>query len=387
MGQQQKIATITYLQDILYSEEDIVKSVEEREHIFEITGETEASFGYVSLYDLKTYVHLHEEESRHFKIRNIDSDEWVMIYEHPYFQRRKPQLVSTETLSDDDDHQFFVLRNGQKIGPYQKYELISMVEEKEILLTDMVSSNAGHTWMKLYQVDGFDRRSLKESDQLPGMPSQVISREQEHVLAMSPETEAISGLAYLSNVRRGKSVEREKVETVYKAEPTTKGRTSTVYKWLLVVSLVGIGYFLFHIKNQLTSPFTSQGVKTVGEQAEMLEPVDTNAPMAPSTNPSARSQLGERKNYNQINDQRRSGGKTLEPIRPNQRKSFMDSAKFQEINAAGEEDPNYYYDNTSAMELDPVRSQVSKENYDNSAAEAEGPIPSSDQLFESEVSH
>jgi hypothetical protein len=69
----------------------------------------------------------------------------------------------------------------------------------------------------------------------------------------------------------------------------------------------------------------------------------------------------------------------------------MDSAQYSPIqnsnSAPNEEDPNYFYDNTSAMELDPVRSQVSKENFDDAGGGLEGPIPTNDSLFESEVSN
>jgi hypothetical protein len=120
----------------------------------------------------------------------------------------------------------------------------------------------------------------------------------------------------------------------------------------------------------------------------MLTPVEKNE-RSPSQN---KKQLGEKRNLNQINDTARSGGKietrVFQPVKPIPRKSFMESSKFQESkNDAQAEDPNYFYDNTSAMELDPVRSQVSKENYDNSAAEGDGPIPTSDNLFEGEISN
>lgn len=375
------------LNDFLFSKEEIEQNVEAREHIFEIKDQ-ETSLGYISLYDLKAYVLEHEKETGDYLVRNIDSKEWTPVFEHPYFQRRKPQLVSASALSSEDEQQFFILRQGQKTGPYEKYELVSMLESKELLLTDMVSGNAGHTWMRLYQVDGFDRRILKESDQLPGVPSKIINQGNESVVELPPETEAISSLAYLSNVKRGKSIERERVE-FKDATVTTAGNQSSIYKVLLVASIIGIGYFLFHIKNQLSSPFKSETASPVGEQAQMLTPVEMTEP----TDPAGSSQVGERKHYNQVNNQGRSpGGKfesrSLNPIKPNQRKSFMETGKYQEIknsDAGGEEDPNYFYDNTSAMELDPVRSQVSKENYDSASADSEGPIPASDNLFESEI--
>lgn len=388
MAQNQALA-FTSLKDVLFSEAEITKSVE-REHIFEMKDKEENSLGFISSHDLKAYVIEHGDEAGDYDVKNIDSAEWASIFTHPSFQRRKPQLVSLSTLEQDSDQQFFILKNGQKTGPYEKFELLSMLEQKELLLTDMVTTNAGHTWMKLFQVDNFDRRVLKESDQLPGVPTQAVMGSNDSVTPSMPSTSAISSLAYLSNVKRGKSVERDRVEN-YKTESTGQSSSSAIYKWLLVGSIIGIAYFGFHIKNQLTSPFKADGGVSIGEQAEMLTPVEMNGgnPTPPQSNPGAMRQLGEKRNLNQINDTQRNTGKfeprVFQPIRPAGRKSFMDTSKYQNTQIPAQEDPNYFYDNTSAMELDPVRSQVSKENYDNSAAEGDGPIPSSDNLFENEI--
>lgn len=389
MANNQAVLT-TYLKDILFSEEEIVKNVE-REHIFEMKDKEDTSLGFIAVYDLKAYVFENEEEAGEYSVRNIDSSDWSAVFSHPFFQRRKPQLVPLSGLAQDNDQQYYVLRNGQKAGPFEKFELLSMLEEKEILLTDMVTTNAGHTWMKLFQVENFDRRVLKESDQLPGVPTQAVLNTNDSVNAHNPETEAISSLAYLSNVKRGKSVERDRVES-YRAETTVQNTSSSLYKWLLVGSILGIGYFGFHIKNQLNSPFKPDGA-SIGEQAEMLTPVEISGRTPPQTNPGASRQLGEKRNFNQINDTARSGKfepRVFQPIRPAARKSFMETSKYQDTKndaPPAAEDPNYFYDNTGAMELDPVRAQVSKENYDNSAAEAEGPIPTNDNLFEGEVSN
>ena len=382
---------ITYLKDILFSEEAITANVEMRDHIFEIKDSSNTSLGFISLIDLKAYVFEHEEEATEFFVKNIDSSEWVGVFEHPSFQRRKPQLVSINTLNPESDLEFFILKHGQKTGPYEKHELVSMLEEKEILLTDMVSHNAGHTWTKLYQVENFDRRALKESDQLPGVPKRILGKPNESVVAVSPETDAISGLAYLSNVKRGKTIERQNVQE-FQVESIQKASQGSVYKWVLELSILGIAYFLYNIKNQLLSPF-KPAVSTIGEQsAPMLTPVEMSEPQ---TNPGASTKIGEQRRMNQVNDQSRSSRNKLEsrsmrPVRPLGRKSFMESSKYEAIqnsNANGEEDPNYFYDNTSAMELDPVRSQVSKETFDEQPAIIDGPIPSSDNLFESEISN
>lgn len=372
----------TYLKDILFTEEEITSNVELREHIFEIK-DSEHSLGFISLYDLKAYVFEHEEEAKNYSVKAIDSDEWKNIYEHPFFQRRKPQLVSIETLKEVDDIQFYILQKGQKAGPYEKDQLLEMVENREILLTDTVSINGGHVWMKLFQVDGFDRRELRDSDQLPGMPdAEFLNRPSDAVNNIGETTDAITSLAFLGNLKKGKTIERAR-EVSYQDEMSKNGNTSSIYKWLLVVSVLGIAYFLFNIKSQLTSPFSSAPSTGVGEQAEMLTPVEE-----PSLN-NARNPNGQ----GQVFDQGRSGKfetRKLNPVRPaTPRRSFMETKKYMEsVNTVipnGGDDSNYFYDNASPMELDPVRAQISKENFDNGGEP--GPAPENDTLFNQELSN
>lgn len=388
MAQNNLAVLETYLKDIILTEEEITANVEMREHIFEIK-DAEASLGFISLYDLKAYVFEHEEEAKNYFIKNIDSNDWKNIYEHPFFQRRKPQLVPAETLKDADDLEFFVLQKGQKVGPYEKYELMEMVDNKEILLTDMVSFNAGHTWTKLYQIDGFDRRTLRESSQLPGMPSsEILQKPSEAINNIGETTDAMTSLAFLGNLKRGKTIEREK-EISYQDEMNKKANSSSIYKWLLVASIAGIIYFLVNIKSQLSSPFGASNTSSVGEQAEMLTPVEAANP----TPFPDKSSTNIRDRNNGINDQRRMGKfetRKMAPVRPAPRKSFMDTAKFRDStmpqsNEPTAEDANYFYDNAAPMELDPVRAQISKENFDNGAEP--GPAPENDTLFNQEISN
>lgn len=376
----------TYLKDIIFSEEEIMSKVETREHIFEIK-DSEHTLGFISLYDLKAYVFEHEGEAVNYSVKNIDASDWKNIYEHPFFQRRKPQLVSADTLKDADDLEFFILQKGQKTGPYEKYELMEMIEKKEILLTDMVSFNGGLVWLKLYQVDGFERRELKDSDQLPGMPdSEFLNRPSETVNNIGETTDAITSLAFLGNLRRGKTIERER-DAFYQDEITKKAAYSSIYKWLLVASAAGIVYFLFNIKSHLSSPFLENAAtNSVGEQAEMLTPVEDPATYNNFATKSSRSGPSE------VNDQRRMGKfktRKMNPIRPVAKKSFMDTQNFKEsVNgnaSTGSEDSNYYYDNASPMELDPVRAQISKENFSDGGEP--GPAPDGDTLFNQEVSN
>ena len=132
------------------------------------------------------------------------------------------------------------------------------------------------------------------------MPSEdFLQKSTETVHAMTDATDAITSLAYLGNLKRGKTLEREQFST-YNDEMTKKAGATAFYKWLLVASLIGIVYFLFNIKTNLKSPFGSEGLNSVGEQAEMLTPVETDPTVPTTRTPSSSQNRG-------INDQRRQG--------------------------------------------------------------------------------
>jgi hypothetical protein len=79
--------------------------------------------------------------------------------------------------------------------------------------------------------------------------------------------------------------------------------------------------------------------------------------------------------------------RNLRPVRPRNRgnqKSFSESNPG--VIRQDNPDPNYYFDNSSPMELDPVREQVSKETFENAPGEAATP-PADDALFNQESSN
>jgi hypothetical protein len=378
----------------LKDEQKILSDIEIKEHIFEAFHENE-SLGYISLYDLKS---LPLDQLEGLFIRGYNDSDKILLYSHPFFQRRKPQLISSEALAEESADDFHLLKNGQKIGPFSKENIFEMIQSKEILITDMVSTNNGHTWCKLYQTDDFDRRTLKDVDQLPGLPKKFIGEENESVIMLSEDLDAMTGLAYLSNIKRGKTIEKSQSEnqTIEKEKSSSMNEVNskTVYKIILFASLVGISYFLFIMKDQLSAPFTEKK-PVIGEQAEMLTPVvapdKENGYRPPTTNPSILNNVGNSHFESRVNNQRRTVPKFQEmgnSGRPSQRKSFMESTPYQEVQrgTGGEDDSSFYYDNSAPAELDPVRSQVSRETL-NSNLEETGPIPSSDQLFDNEVSN
>ncbi len=148
---------------------------------------------------------------------------WISFYEHPFFQRRKPQVVGDDNIEDAGES-FFLLIEGSKLGPFTISEVRKMLAEKEALLTDHASLDGIH-WQKLHQMNEFDRREHTQSS-LPESPGWEIFKESNAETQASLdnpdiETGALASLAFLENVKSGKSPIKE--SDLQQNESSTKG--------------------------------------------------------------------------------------------------------------------------------------------------------------------
>ncbi len=169
-----------------------------------------ARLGPILNQDLKAYVAQAANFPVSCLISQFASEQWVPLLQHPYFQRRKPQLVS-QPISTTTKEAYYVLQQGKKQGPYSHAQIDRMLDQKEILVSDQISADEGQTWGRVYQIDRFDRRQVG-SQALPFMPEwQVFNNSFDEVERdltndhRSAETDAIASLAYLENLQAGKA--------------------------------------------------------------------------------------------------------------------------------------------------------------------------------------
>ena len=164
--------------------------------------------------------------------------EWIGVYAHPAFQRRKPQIIGEEK-NLPDDRKAYILVNGQKHGPLGTQEVIALLEQKEILLTDQVSFDEGHSWRKLYEFQEFDRRDLEQSH-LPSIPTwdvfknsnEEIDDQLSHAQERERQLNAFAGLAFIENVQAEKSTDQnlEANKQTPEVEETHKGADIVEFK-------------------------------------------------------------------------------------------------------------------------------------------------------------
>lgn len=117
-----------------------------------------------------------------------DEENWQPFFSHPLFQRRSPQVVKAEGVPGEAP--LWLLDQGHKIGPFLRQDIIKRIELGSIGFTHLVSLDDGHSWHKLYQVEGFDRRFLSSSE-LPFAP--VESQFQKARLELLEKIDASTG--------------------------------------------------------------------------------------------------------------------------------------------------------------------------------------------------
>jgi hypothetical protein len=329
--------------------------------------------------------------------------DWQDIYEHPFFQRRRPQLLSTEDFPKEIN-QAFVLIEGVKHGPYSLNEIDALFEEKELLLTDQVSFDEGASWRKLYEYEEYDRRNHQQSA-LPESPgwdvfkesNSEITDELQKVNEQKQEEEAIAGLAFLENLKSGKTAKsydktyptaQEDDQTLAKENdieepakeaslpkahdpkaPINKRKFQYAYAVGILCMLFGSFYFLTSKPSRPQRNLSSNQ----NQEAPMLEP------SSPTEGKSAKNAKGNRNSYRSPRLKPKLNPRTRKPASITTSDSFRRDDRRMEENPYQEDDyykdqqqeddyykEDYAYDRgDTPVEQDPIRSKLDKKTIDS----------------------
>lgn len=128
----------------------------------------------------------------------VAEEDWRPILETSPFKVRQPSLVSATTLAPP--HQFYVLLRGERKGPHTLEEVREMARKKELLVSDLVSTDEGETWRRLSEVKYFEQRQLAR-ESLPASPAPSLfvasTTDDDEVFEEDPIQLGITGLAHL----------------------------------------------------------------------------------------------------------------------------------------------------------------------------------------------
>ncbi|MFN8369670.1 MAG: hypothetical protein U0T83_03490 [Bacteriovoracaceae bacterium] len=113
-------------------------------------------------------------------LKKSPDDEFGQLVDETLVESSRPQLVSMENFNLSDSvvegeseeltQQFYLLKGHTKVGPYTQAEINQLITKKELIYTDLISTNEGKSWIKIFENPYFDRRKTSRED-LPVNPT------------------------------------------------------------------------------------------------------------------------------------------------------------------------------------------------------------------------
>jgi hypothetical protein len=271
------------------------------------------------------------------------------------------------------DAKIFLLVDAQRSIAFSKEEISQKIKEKSILITEFASLD-GNNWYHLFQFSGFERRHTSE-EELPGLPNintfvesdyevkEKLTLESESFI----EKEAIAGLAYIGHLNSGKKAQYS--DDIYKTKESLaskvplhpeidplvfakKSPKKETYIWGAVLSfaLIGIIYLFAQGPDEMVA----------NNKSSIKTPIRKTKKRSPPRGIASKKIMPKPKKT--INAKQR----TPPFAKSNAFKNRAPRKPARKIKKPVVEDPDdYYYDDgTDPVELDPIRSKISKETFD-----------------------
>lgn len=337
-------------------------SVYPPEELFEVRFD-ETRLGPIWNQDLKAYVAQDANFPVSCLVSQFAAEDWMPLLQHPFFQRRRPQLVARNDLNIESET-FVVLREGKKLGPYTAAQVQEKLAKNEIMVSDQVSTDGGHSWGRLYEIEDFDRRNIVSSSELPFMPEwQVFNNSFDEVEQglgdmghnmKAMETDAIASLAYLENLQSGKAG-----ASTVAAKNGEENSPAPFPKFVIaVVAAMGLGLALAAwYASRPSTPSATSNQQVDNAPRNQARPANTvrGQPIAPS-------RLGQDAKRDSTPISERVINKVRQPAnKPASSSSFRKSRAFKNSVAPANES-DFSYNQDRPLEQDPIGSKLSKES-------------------------
>jgi len=207
----------------MVSEAEVAQYSISLEHLW-LVNHNDELFGPFNENDVKACFFSNPEEYQNTLVCNMQDAQWVPVFKHKTFQRRKPQLLAvaseeSEQLEIDSNSQIYLLKHGQKIGPITLNDLNTKIDEKAILMTDFLSIDQGKSWQKVYQYPVLNRREVLNADHLPNANLKVDIKTPLQIIKNDIEQD-VAGLAFIHRLKNAQAVEIDPLQFGHEKQKT-----------------------------------------------------------------------------------------------------------------------------------------------------------------------
>jgi hypothetical protein len=122
---------------------------------------------------LKSFLEEHPEFTQDLFVKRLSEDRWVGFWEQPLLLRRpQPKMNSVHELHQHE--RFFLIKEGQRLGPFNESFIREWIKEKKCEPHDLVSQDEGLSWTKLFQHETFGKDYQIQSE-LPSTVEEIAA--------------------------------------------------------------------------------------------------------------------------------------------------------------------------------------------------------------------
>lgn len=250
--------------------------------VVRIDSDSEEVFGPFEVESLKHYATENEALLQNALASRMDTNDWQPFFTHAHFQ----PIAEHSHAEAEAIEKFWILNLGQKAGPLSRRDIDKKIELGILAMTDLVSIDDGHTWIKFFSLAAFKTEG-GGVDSLPMAPLESSfqrAKEELHDYMDNQErTGSHAGLAALTYLGQNKGKLALNLEEM-DLKSLSETEVSRSLKWAIPAAIAGVGVFVM-VGNFILSPSTDMA--DIGnEKSETIMP--KTAYKSPSQNQPSR---------------------------------------------------------------------------------------------------
>jgi hypothetical protein len=172
------------------------------------------------------------DETKDFETKTMAETSWSSIVSHPLLPIEREELEEAFIPPIDSiptsKATITLLRRGIAEGPFTVEQINHLLDKKEALYVDQISTDGGKSFSPIHSVQEFNRQGDKEN--LPMSPEDKIYRDVQattsHKLDNQSDNyqtkEALAGMAYIGHLKMGRVKENQQIEAIENAQHETE---------------------------------------------------------------------------------------------------------------------------------------------------------------------
>ena len=187
---------------------------------------------------LKKYAETHIDLLMEAQASRLNLNYWAPFFNHAFFDG----IIPAEKRIKVYEGPFWLMKDGLKTGPFYKKDLEKKLSAGTLVLTDVMSSDDGYSWKKVFEFEAFSTKLLSASE-LPFTPSEAsFHKAKIHVLDLiearagkSNPGEELAILALQQAAKASAAPKVDEIPVMMNPEPAV----ATTLNWMVPMA-VGI---------------------------------------------------------------------------------------------------------------------------------------------------